>query len=684
MKGADSLFRFLTRKWVIRPLILLSAVVLIVWFMPREGKFNYQFEVGKPWKYGLLTAPYDFPIYKDEAVVKAERDSLLASYRPYVAVNEMVYPRMLTQFREDCRGRLKDRFPESWRSHFESLLAAIYKAGVLEPDLYDRMHSLQVEEVMVMREKMATPVSLRSLYTLKSAYHWLLHQDTVLYPVERLQRFDLNVYLQPNLRYDSLKSADVRREMMASVSSAAGMVQSGQKIIDRGEIVNRETYTILESLRQASLKRTGDNDGQLIILAGQVLFVLLLIGSFVVYLVIYRKEYIERRNTMLLIFTMIVSFSVMTFLLVTLNLVNVYILPFAMLPIVLHVLLDSRTAFLAHVTTLLIASVSLHYPHEFILLQLVGGMAAIYSLRELSQRSQLYRVAISVVLTYSLLNFSMELMQENEISAINLNMYLNFLINGVLLLFTYPLLFAMEKIFHFTSNVTLVELSNTNSKLLRRLSEEAPGTFQHTIQVSNLAAAAAEKIGANAQLVRTGALYHDIGKIDNPIFFTENQSGVNPHKQLSYEQSARVVINHVSNGLRIAEKYNLPRSIKDFISTHHGKGTAKYFLISWMNENHGNAPDLQQFMYPGPNPATKETAIMMMADAVEAASRSLTDYSDESITELVNKIVDGQVADGFFKECPITFKEISIVKTVFREKLKSVYHPRVSYPEVKK
>ncbi len=683
MKGMNSLAEFFSRKWVVRPLILISAVVMIVWFMPREGKFNYQFEIGKPWKYGLLTAPYDFPIYKDEAVVKHERDSLIEQYRPYLAVDETVSPRMLTQFRADCRGRLRDRLPEPWRPHLERMLSVIYQAGVLDSEVYEKMDSHRVEEVMFMREKMATPVSLRSVYTLKSAYHLLLHQDTANYPVDVLQQCDLNSYLQPNLTYDSVKSADARQELLASVSFAIGMVQSGQKIIDRGEIVDRDTYTILDSFRQSSLKRTGDDNSQFIILAGQVLFVVLLLGGFVAYLIIYRTEYIQRKNVMLLIFTAIVAYSVGTFLLVGLQLINVYIVPFAMLPIVLHVLLDSRTALLAHITTVLICSIGLHYPHEFILLQIFGGMVAIYSLRELSQRSQLYRVAMAVVLAYSLLNLGLELMHRNQISAINLNMYLNFAINGVLLLFTYPLLFVMERLFRVVSNVTLVELSNTNSKLLRRLSEEAPGTFQHTIQVSNLAAAAAERIGANAQLVRTGALYHDIGKIDNPIFFTENQGGVNPHKQLSYEQSAKVVINHVSNGLKIAEKYNLPQVIKDFILTHHGKGAAKYFLISWLNENPGKDADLQQFAYPGPNPFTKETAVMMMADGVEAASRSLTEYSDESIADLVDKIIDGQLADGFFKECPITFKDIAMVKAVFREKLKSVHHPRVSYPEAK-
>ena len=665
-------------------MIVFTSVVLIVWFMPREGKFNYQFETGKPWKYGLLTAPYDFPIYKDEALVRSERDSLLQFYRPYMKVDAAMVETVLSKLRSDYRGRLKDQLPESWRPHVERLLAAIYQAGILDSEVYEKLQESGVQEVMFMRNNIATPVSLGSIYTLKSAYHFLIGQDTVNYSKQKLQQCDLNVYLQSNLAYDSIKSENAREDLLSSVSSAVGMVQSGQKIVDRGEIVSAATYTILESLRQASNKRTGDSGSRYLILLGQTLFVLLLLGCFVSYLYIYRKEYFAQRKTMLMIFCLMVGYQIITSVMVKFDLANVYVIPYAMMPIVLHVLLDSRTAFVTHVVTILLCSVVLLYPHEFVLLQVVAGMIAVYSLRELTQRSQLYRVAILVTLSYILVNAGLELMHRNEISTLNLSMYLNFLLNGTLLLFSYPFLFAMEKLFGFTSNVTLVELSNTSGKLLRRLSEEAPGTFQHTIQVSNLASAAATKIGANAQLVRTGALYHDIGKIDNPIFFTENQSGLNPHAQLSYEQGAKVVIDHVTNGLKLADQYNLPKVIKDFIATHHGRGVAKYFLISWKNEHPGQEPDLSRFSYPGPNPTTREMAIMMMADGVEAASRSLPDYTDEAISSLVDKIIDGQMDAGFFNDCPITLRDISMVKSVFRERLKSVYHPRIGYPEEKK
>ena len=366
-------------------------------------------------------------------------------------------------------------------------------------------------------------------------------------------------------------------------------------------------------------------------------------GAF--YLDLFRKDYYQRKGSLSLLFTLIVFYSVITAFMVTHNIFNVYIIPYAMLPIIIRVFLDSRTAFLTHVITILICSISLRFPHEFILTQLAAGLVAIFSLRELSQRSQLFRTALLVILTYAAIYFAFELMTENglstDFSKLNIRMYTYFIINGILLLFTYPLLFLLEKTFGFTSNVTLVELSNINNDLLRQMSETVPGTFQHSMQVANLAAEAAIRIGAKSQLVRTGALYHDIGKMENPAFFTENQSGgVNPHKNLNYEQSAQVVISHVTDGLKLADKHNLPKAVKDFISTHHGRGKTKYFYISWKNEHPDEEPNEELFTYPGPNPFTKEQAILMMADSVEAASRSLKEYTEESISALVDKIKD--------------------------------------------
>jgi putative nucleotidyltransferase with HDIG domain len=480
------------------------------------------------------------------------------------------------------------------------------------------------------------------------------------------------------------KSEAALNDLISSVAWAKGLMQNGQRIIDRGEIINEDTYDILNSLRQEWEKRSETVQEIRLTFMGQALLVSILVICFMIYLELFRKDYYERKRSVLLLFALIVFFPVVLSIMVEQNLSNVYVIPMAMIPIIIGIFLDSRTAFMAHTIIVLICSIFLRYPHEFIILQMATGMTAIYSLRELSQRSQLLRTALIVVICYTLLYFAFELIQEDDLTKLNTRMYMYFIINGILLLFAYPLLFILEKTFGFTSNVTLVELSNINTKLLREMSEVAPGTFQHSLQMANLAAEAANCIGANSQLVRTGALYHDIGKMVNPAFFTENQTSINPHKSLSYEQSAQVIISHITDGIKLAEKHNLPKVIKDFIRTHHGKGVAKYFYISYKNEHPNEEVDMEKFSYPGPNPFTKEQAILMMADAVEAASRSLPEYTEESISNLIEKIVDGQVAEGYFKECPITFKDIAMVKALFKEKLKTVYHTRITYPELKK
>ena len=516
------------------------------------------------------------------------------------------------------------------------------------------------------------------------AYQQLLTADTTRLKPEVLRRLGLNAYLNSNLSYDQKRTESAREEMLNNYSWANGIVVSGQKIIDRGEIVSRETYNILLSYQKESLKRQGSITQKRFMLLGQVLFVSILMICFMLYLDLFRQDYYKRYGSLALLFALIMFYCVGTNIMIANMFFNVYIIPYAMLPIIVRVFLDSRTAFMAHIITILICSISLRYPHEFILTQLSAGLVAIFSLRELSQRSQLFRTAFLTLLTYAAIYFAFELITENDLNKINGGMYIYLGINALFLLFTYPLLFLIEKAFGFTSNVTLVELSNINTPLLRQMSETVPGTFQHSMQMANLAAEAANRIGANSQLVRTGALYHDIGKMENPAFFTENQSGVNPHKSLSYEQSAQVVISHVTNGLKLAEKHNLPKVIRDFISTHHGAGTTKYFYISWKNEHSGEEPPKEMFHYPGPNPFTKEQAILMMADAVEAASRSLPEYTEESINNLVERIIDSQVGEGFFTLCPITFKDIATVKTVFKEKLRTIYHTRISYPELKK
>jgi putative nucleotidyltransferase with HDIG domain len=416
---------------------------------------------------------------------------------------------------------------------------------------------------------------------------------------------------------------------------------------------------------------------------GQSIYVFILVLLFTAYLVLFRNDYFEKTGSIMMLYASIVVFPILVSLMMQFNKFSVYIIPFAMAPIFIRVFMDSRTAFIAHCTMTLICAVAVTYQYEFIIVQLVAGLVAIYSLRDLERRSQIFLTAILVVIGSAMVYLALQLIQSYDLSKLDRTIYIHFAINGFFLLFAYPLMLVIEKVFGFTSAVTLFELSNTNNELLRKMSEVAPGTFQHAIMVGNLAAEVANKIGAKSQLVRTGALYHDIGKMESPVFFTENQAGANPHDNIDDMESARIIISHVSKGLRLAEQNNLPAIIKDFISTHHGTGLAKYFYINYKNEHPDEEVDEAPFRYPGPNPATREQAILMMCDSVEAASRSLDEYSEKSISELVDRIIDSQVQNGFFTECPITFRDIYLTKQVLIERLKSIYHTRIQYPEEK-
>lgn len=673
------------RDIIYKILIFIATVTVIVSFLPQDDKFNYQFDINKPWKYGLLQASFDFPIYKSDAQIKEEQDSLMESYQPYLSINNNVEKLAIEKFKEDYNKTLKYIIPNyEYFTQIEKMLKEMYKLGIISGSDMSILRGDSIKTFRLVNNTTASSHNVSQLTTVKEAYEKIMSSTSFQLIRTLLQKCNLNNYLTPNVEFDKERSDIAKKDLLSTISGASGYVISGQKIIDRGEIVNEGTYNILQSLKKEWSKKSDSPQEIRMTIGGQILFVSILILCFMIYLELFRKDYYQHKGGLTLLFALVMFFPVLTSLLVDQNLFTVYIIPFAMVPIIVRVFLDSRTAFMIVCTIIMLSSITLRYPYEFILLQVVASMIAIYSLRELSQRSQLIRTAFFIFVGYALLYFSLELINENDLTRLNTRMYLYFMINGVLLLFAYPLLFVLEKIFGFTSNVTLVELSNINNKILREMSEVAPGTFQHSLQVANLASAAANRIGAKSQLVRTGALYHDIGKTVNPALFTENQSGVNPHENLTYQQSAQVVLNHVTDGLKLAEKHNLPQVIKDFISTHHGKGVTKYFYISCQNENPDEVIDKSIFTYPGPNPFTKEQAIMMMADSVEAASRSMPEYTEESISNLVDKIVDSQVNEGYFKECPITFMDIANVKSVFKEKLKTMYHARISYPELKK
>lgn len=686
MKHSKDKKKIFNKDLLYKVLIFIVTVSIISYFQPRDSKFNYQYDIDKPWHYGQLMATFDFPIYKSDHLVQKEQDSILAHFHPYYQQDTNVKEEVIKKLRTDYQTHLHNIMPsQSYLTHLIQSLEEVYNIGILATDEQVQLKKDSINSIMIVENKVANQHHITELLSVKDAYTRLLNKDTLRYRSDILQQCNLNEYLYPNLIFDEARTESAKEEALETYPWANGMVQSGQRIIDRGEIVTEEVFNILESLKKESIKQNSSIGQKHFVLVGQVLIVAIYILCFFIFMELFRKKYYARKRNILLVFALITLYCVTTGIMVSRNFLNVNILPYAMLPIIIRVFLDSRTAFMAHVTTILICSISLRYPHEFILLQLAAGMVAIYSLRELSQRSQLFRTAFIILLTYSLVYFAYELATESDLNKLNWGMYIYFCINSTLILFTYPLLFMLEKTFGFTSDVTLVELSNINNPLLRQMSETVPGTFQHSMQVANLAAEVANHIGAKSQLVRTAALYHDIGKMEHPAFFTENQSGgINPHKRLKYEQSAKVVINHVIDGLKLAEKHNLPKVIKDFICTHHGKGVTKYFYISWKNEHPNEEIEEALFTYPGPNPFTKEHAILMMADAVEAASRSLSEYTEESISNLVDKIIDTQVSDEFFKECPITFLDIATAKAVFKEKLKIIYHTRISYPELNK
>ncbi len=664
------------------PTFFIFAIILIAYFSPRESKVSYNESEGKPWRYGLVTAPFDFPIYKDEAQLEQERDSILKEYIPYYSVDKFRSERAITLFTNDAQAA---ETPATYIQYVQRKMKEIYQAGLISATDYDKLEDSNLKQLYLINEdNVATIRNVNSFYTSKLAYEKLINDLPDNLQLYVIQSLNLNNYLYDNVIVDNELSKKAKDELLMKVPFAEGNVLSGQKIIDRGEIVTSKTVHILNSLQKITEQKEGSGTRKNWMVVGDVILIAALIMAFMTYLIFFRpREYYDRRNVLFML-TMIVVLCVLTGVFVKLGF-NVYIIPYAMATIMVRTFIDSRTAMLIHLITAIICSLMVPFPQEFLLLQIPVGFMCIFSLKDLSERSQLIKSSFFILLTYASLYIGVTLALKGDIKQIDPLMFLYFAINFMFVMFAYLLVYICEKVFGFISGVSMIELSNINKPLLQQLSEVAPGTFQHSMQVSNLAAAVATRIGANAPLVRTGALYHDIGKMTNPAYFTENQiPGMNPHVGLSYKESARIIINHVPEGIKIARKYNLPQQIIDFIATHHGTGKVKYFYNSYKNEHPDEDVSEADFSYPGPNPFTKETAILMMADTVEAASRSLKEYTEESISHLVDKLVDSQMHDGLLRNAPITFRDIEIAKNIFKEKLMTIYHSRIAYPELSK
>lgn len=671
------------RNFFTRLTITAITSLLIVWFMPRNEAKQLNVEVGEPWTYPTVIAKFDIPIYKTEAEQQAERDSLLATFQPYYVFDSAV--------EDTVMAMLKKAFATSATPLSASAQATVidrlhdmYKEGVMETADYNRLRKDTSSQVRVIVGKGVESVHLTTLYSTMGAYQSLMADERLAAELAPLKQLNLTNYIEPNLIYDRERSETARNDLLSGVSAASGMVLDGQKIIGQGDMVTENNIRMVRSWQRAMQERSAGKAQMTYNICGNALYVFLLVALFTWYLGLFRRDYFTRPRSVVMLYALIALFPILTSLMMQHNYFSfsVYVLPFALVPIFVRVFMDSRTAFLTHFTTVMISAAALRYQFDFIAVQTVAGLMAIYSLRGMSSRSQVFRTAAWVFVAMSLTFFALKLMEAGEDFVFDPSLYYHFIICGVLLLLAYPLMFLMEKLFGFTSVITLIEISDTNKGLLRRLSEVAPGTFQHSITVGNLASEIANRIGGNATLVRTGALYHDIGKIKNPAFFTENQQGgVNPHDNLTERESAQIIISHVTNGVKLAEEAGLPAVIRDFILTHHGRGLVKYFYIKAQNAHPDEVIDKEPFTYPGPNPSTREQAILMMADTCEAASHSLKEYTNESITKMVDTLVDQQVKDGFFNECRITFYDIAVAKQVMVERLKAIYHTRIQYPK---
>ena len=615
-----------------------ALAALSIYLAPKySNPFKYHFEIGQPWAYGLVTAESNFAIYKTEAQLDIERQEVLRDYTPCYTLDTTA------------------------KQH------AIYVLPLAE---MDKLRSMGCTNVSVIDNRVATQVPVSQLYTPKTAYEATAQN------------------IRPNLQYDSITSENMRQNLLSSISLTQGMVQQGEKIIDTGEIVSDRTYQILESLRRTVKEQNISHRQSLTSTIGIAAYIIFLIILFVLYLHTYRRKLLDNlRNTLFFCILMGIIIAISFVVLQHTAVGLIYLIPFAWVPIITRVFYDSRTAIFIHLITTFIVSIAAPAPYVFISIQAIAGIVAVISLRDMTQRAQLAQTALFLFLIYSIIYTATTMLVTGDIMNVEYRYYIYFAINAVLVICAYGLIFLFERTFGLVSNITLVELTNVNSNLMLEFAEKAPGTFQHSLQVSNLATEAAKRIGAKVLLVRTGALYHDIGKMAHPEYFIENQTGHNPLQSMPYAEAAKVIIEHVTDGERIARKHRLPEVIIHFIKSHHGTSVTRYFYNSAVNqakEQGKTAQDVRKedYAYPGPKPHSKEAAILMMADAIEARSRTLNELTEDSISAMVDQMIDAQVADGQFAETKLSFKDLEDIRIVFKQKLIEINHHRITYPTI--
>lgn len=680
------------RQWrnyyqINRILLFLITLVILLALFPREGKFKYEFQRGKPWQHDDLIAPFDFAILKPQAELRKERfNALTEAYLFFRLDNEKIEnakSEFLARLDREEQGKITAKQKELIINNGFAILDSIFNKGIIEmiPDLEKKSPDF---EIAVVVNNVAKIVPVNSLFTISTANTYILHHLSSFQGVDT--KFILPL-LQANITHNVLFDANLtkaqRDQSLASISTTRGMVQKGERVIAKGELVNETKFQQLDSLRLEFESKSGSGYNFKIILLGRFILLSMALLVFGLFLYTFRHDiYTENRNIVLLLLlvTIMVSFTT-----IVMNMSVSYIMavPICLVPIIVRTFYDTRLALFVHIITIIILGFLVPNSFEFLFMQLITGIITIISIVHLNHRSQFFFTSLMILVSYSVIYIGMILMQEGSIEQMNRVSFIMFGISALLTLFSYPLIYLFEKIFGMVTDVSLIELSDTNSKLLRELAIKAPGTFQHSLIVSNIAEEAARAINANPLLARTGALYHDIGKMDMPMYYIENQSGgINPHDDLSYEESARIITGHVIRGIEKARLYKLPEAIIDFIRTHHGTRFTQYFYNEFKLEA-GDLPfDESPFRYRGPIPFSKETSVLMMADSIEAASRTLKAPTEQEVSDLVERLIDNQMENKQFRNSLLTLRDITTIKKIIKKKLLSIYHIRVEYPNV--
>lgn len=668
-----------------RIVVILFICAIIVYLFPKVGSFQYEFQKGMPWRYETLNAPFDFPIHKTEAELKEDREKATREQSPIYNLNPNTSTYQVNKF-NTALNRFRNSYNEAALNKIVNTLKSIYAEGILQ--IPEKMNPDDIQSVKIIENNIGRKVDLNKVYTLKKAYTALsetINNSTLPKTVqENILSLNLNNYLQPNLEFDESKTGLEQLEHLKNISLTQGMVQKGDLIIAKRELVTPEKVKILNSLRIEYQHNLGSSEAQARIIGGQIILTLASLVIFSIFFYYSKKRIFYNNKEFIFIYGLFLATVVLGSLGYHQNF-NMFAVPILFFTIIMNILIGSRSALYLLLSSSLLISYFAPNSYIYAFMQIAAGIVAIFSLSQLQRRGQLILSIVLVFITYALIYSAFILTQEGAIGLSHLFTFFWLFINCLLLTLTYPVIYIFERMFGYTSEITLMELSNPNHPALRTLTKKAPGTFQHSLMVANLAEEAIYRIGGNPLLTRTGALYHDIGKTYDPIYFIENQSGgINPHDQCEFDVSAQHIINHVTKGIELAKKYNLPEAIIDFIRTHHGKSKVKYFYNSFKNKYPDKEIDESLFTYSGPDPVSKECTVVMMADAVEAVSRTLAVKDEENITKLVNNIIDGQLQDGRYLNSDITFKDIAIVKRVFVDMLTTIYHSRIAYPKLKK